>query len=53
MKKYLDKVKYLVSLFLSFDVLQVPRIENAMTDALSKLAASLLLISRREHFSRY
>ena len=41
MKRYLKKIKDLVSSFVSFDVQQVPREENARADALSKLAASL------------
>lgn len=41
MKKYLDKVKDLISLFLSFDVQHVLRAENTSTDALSKLVESL------------
>lgn len=41
MKKYLCKVKNLILLFLSFDVQQVFKVENARTNALSKLVASL------------
>ncbi|XP_073109291.1 uncharacterized protein [Elaeis guineensis] len=41
MKKYLQKVKDLTSVFLSFDIQQVPRADNARADALSKLAVLL------------
>ena len=41
MKRYLQKVKNLTSTFLSFDVQQVPRTDNAKMDALSKLVALL------------
>ena len=41
MKRYLQKVRDLTSTFLSFDIQQVPRADNAKTYALSKLAALL------------
>lgn len=41
MKKYLGKVKNLISSFLGFDVQQVLRAENARIDVLSKLVVSL------------
>ena len=41
MKKYLQKVKDLISVFLSFDIQQVSRLDNARADTLSKLAVLL------------
>ncbi|XP_077228418.1 uncharacterized protein LOC143861380 [Tasmannia lanceolata] len=40
MIKYVAKVRQLASKFESFEVIRVPRIENAKADVLSKLAAS-------------
>ncbi|XP_077242437.1 uncharacterized protein LOC143882944 [Tasmannia lanceolata] len=40
MVKYLAKVHQLSSRFASFEVIRVPRTENAKADVLSKLAAS-------------
>ena len=40
-KKYLQKVKDLISIFLSFDIQQVSRADNVRIDALSKLAVLL------------
>ena len=38
MKKYLDKVRSLISAFSDFDIQQISRIENSRADLLSKLA---------------
>ncbi|XP_077249113.1 uncharacterized protein LOC143888546 [Tasmannia lanceolata] len=40
MVKYLSKVRQLASKFKSFEVIRIPRTENAKADVLSKLAAS-------------
>ncbi|XP_077246038.1 uncharacterized protein LOC143885877 [Tasmannia lanceolata] len=40
MVKYLSKVRRLTSKFQSFEVIRIPRTENAKADVLSKLAAS-------------
>ncbi|XP_077221986.1 uncharacterized protein LOC143855806 [Tasmannia lanceolata] len=40
MVKYLSKVRRLASKFQSFEVIRIPRTENAKADVLSKLAAS-------------
>ncbi|XP_077229964.1 uncharacterized protein LOC143862972 [Tasmannia lanceolata] len=40
MVKYLSKVRLLASKFKSFEVIRIPRTENAKADVLSKLAAS-------------
>ena len=41
MKRYLQKIKDLISIFWSFDIQQVFRVDNAKADVLSKLAVLL------------
>lgn len=50
MKKYLQNIKDLILLFLSFVVYDISRVENASIDALSKLVASLPANLRKETF---
>ncbi|XP_073116196.1 uncharacterized protein [Elaeis guineensis] len=41
MKRYLQKIKNLTLIFLSFDIQQVPKVDNAKVNVLSKLATLL------------